>query len=124
MKLKAHVGEFGDAKDIINTIKYLDLNVVQHGINIVYSKEDMIYAKEKGIVFNICPTSNIVLKRAKSFSKHPIRLMYDMGLKITINTDDLLIFNSTLSNEYLKLYNSKVFTVKELNEIIIESLNY
>ena len=84
----------------------------------------MIYAKEKGIVFNICPTSNIVLKRAKSFSKHPIRLMYDMGLKITINTDDLLIFNSTLSNEYLKLYNSKVFTVKELNEIRIESLNY
>lgn len=124
MKLKAHVGEFGDAKDIINTIKYLDLNVVQHGINIVYSKEDMIYAKEKGIVFNICPTSNIVLKRAKSFSEHPIRLMYDMGLKITINTDDLLIFNSTLSNEYLKLYNSKVFNVKELNEIRIESLNY
>ena len=59
--------EYGDAKYIINTIKYLDLNVVQHGINIVYSKEDMIYAKEKGIVFNICPTSNIVLERVKSF---------------------------------------------------------
>lgn len=124
MKLKAHVGEFGDTKDIIDTIKYLDLNVVQHGINIVYSKEDMLYAKERNIVFNVCPTSNIVLKRVKSFNEHPIRIMYDMGLKITINTDDLLIFNSTLSNEYLKLYNSKVFNVEELNEIRIKSLNY
>ena len=124
MKLKAHVGEFGDTKDIINTIKYLDINVVQHGINIAYSKENMIYAKERGIVFNVCPTSNIVLKRAKSLNEHPIRLMYDMGLKITINTDDLLIFNSTLSDEYLKLYSSKVFNAKELNEIRIKSLNY
>ena len=124
MKLKAHVGEFGDTKDIINTIKYLDINVVQHGINIAYSKEDIIYAKERGIVFNVCPTSNIVLKRAKSLNEHPIRLMYDMGLKITINTDDLLIFNSTLSDEYLKLYSSKVFNAKELNEIRIKSLNY
>lgn len=124
MKLKAHVGEFGDTKDIINTIKYLNLNVVQHGINITYSKEDMIYAKERDIVFNVCPTSNVVLKRVESFNKHPIKLMYDMGLKVTINTDDLLLFNSTLSNEYLKLYNSKIFNAKELDEIRIKSLNY
>lgn len=124
MKLKAHVGEFGDAKSIINTIKYLDLNVVQHGINIVYSKEDMLFVKERDIVFNVCPTSNIVLKRANNFNEHPIRIMYDMGLKITINTDDLLIFNSTLSDEYLKLYKNKVFDAKELNEIRIKSLDY
>ncbi len=124
MKLKAHVGEFGDAKDIIDTIKYLDLDVVQHGINIVNSQKAMNYAKERGIIFNVCPTSNIVLKRAKSFNKHPIRIMYDMGLKVTINTDDLLIFNSTLSEEYLKLYNNKVFSAEELNKIRIRSLNY
>lgn len=124
MKLKAHVGEFGNSQNIIDTIKYLDLNVIQHGINIVYSKEDMMYVKERGVVFNICPTSNLALKRVKSLKEHPIRIMYDMGLKITINTDDLLIFNSTLSIEYFKLYNSKVFNAKELNEIRIKSLEY
>lgn len=124
MKLKAHVGEFGTADDIRDTIKYLDLDVVQHGINIVSSKDNMIYAKERGIVFNICPTSNVMLKRSKSFFEHPIRTMYDMGLDVTINTDDLLIFNSTLSDEYLKLYNSKVFNAEELNKIRIKSLNH
>ena len=124
MKLKAHVGEFGNADDVIDTIEYLDLDVVQHGINIVSSKDGMIYAKERGVIFNVCPTSNIVLKRAKSFNEHPIRLMYDIGLKVTINTDDLLLFNSTLSNEYLKLYNSKVFNAEELNKIRIKSLKY
>ena len=124
MKLKAHVGEFGTADDVKDTIKYLDLDVVQHGINIVSSKENMNYAKEKGIVFNVCPTSNVVLKRAKNFNEHPIRIMYDMGLDVTINTDDLLIFNSTLSDEYLKLYNNKVLNAEELNKIRIKSLNY
>ena len=124
IKLKAHVGEFGTADDVKDTIRYLDLDVVQHGINIVSSKDNMNYAKERGIVFNVCPTSNIVLKRAKSFTEHPIRIMYDMGLDVTINTDDLLIFNSTLSDEYLKLYNSKVLNAEELNKIRIKSLNY
>lgn len=124
MKLKAHVGEFGSAENIIDTIKYLNLNVVQHGINIAYSKEKIKYVKDKDIIFNICPTSNVLLKRVKNFKEHPIKQMYEEGLKITLNTDDLLLFNSSLSNEYLKLYNNKVFSAKQLDEIRIKSLNY
>ena len=43
---------------------------------------------------------------------------------MTINTDDLLLFNSTLSNEYLELYNNDVLNIEELNDIRIKSLEY
>ena len=49
--------------------------------------------------------------------------MYDMGLKITINTDDLLIFDSSIENEYLLLYNAQVLTAEQLDDIRISGLN-
>ena len=122
MKLKAHVGEFGSAKDIYKAIRVLHLDVVQHGINIVNSKKIMKYAKKKNIQFNICPISNIKLNRIESVKNHPIKTMYDFGLKVTINTDDQLIFENSLFDEYNLLYKEKVFTIEQLNEIRLNSI--
>lgn len=124
LKLKAHVGEFGTAEDIIKTIEYLNLNVVQHGISIINSYDAVRYVKDKNIIFNICPTSNILLKRIENIKEHPIKKMYDVGLKMSINTDDLLLFDSTLSNEYLTLFNNNVLSAEELDKIRVESLIY
>ena len=124
LKLKADVGEFGNENDIIKTIEYLNLDVVQHGISIINSTEAINYAIKKDIIFNICPTSNLLLNRIQNIKEHPIKIMYKAGLKVTINTDDLLLFNSTLSNEYLKLYNNNVLNIEELNDIRIKSLEY
>ncbi len=117
MKLKAHVGEFCDELEIIDVIKMLDLDVVQHGISIINSNQAMQYVKSKNIVFNVCCTSNCLLGRVDRIENHPIRKMFDFGLKVTINTDDLLIFGSSISNEYIKLYKSGVFNAEELNVI-------
>jgi adenosine deaminase len=43
---------------------------------------------------------------------------------VTINTDDLLIFDSTISEEYLKLYQSGNFTAQELDGIRLHGLSY
>ena len=53
---------------------------------------------------------------------HPVREMFDFGLNITINTDDQLIFENSLFDEYLLLYKNKIFTIEELNLIRINSL--
>ena len=115
--LKAHVGEYGSAKSIKKTIKTLNLDYVQHGINIIDDEKVMKYAKDKGIIFNVCISSNLILFKQLNFKNHPIRKMYDYGLKVTINTDDELIFNSSLFNEYLLLYKHKCFNCDELYEI-------
>ena len=120
--LKAHVGEFGTAKDIKKAIKILKLDMVQHGISIVNDKKSISYARKKHIIFNVCPTSNLILSRIDNINNHPIRKMYDCGLIVTINTDDQLILQSSLFNEYKLLYKYNIFSIKELNEIMDNGL--
>ena len=120
--LKAHVGEFGNAKDIYKAINILHLNEVQHGISIIQNKKVMRYAKKHNIIFNISTISNLKLKRINNIKNHPIREMFDYGLIVTINTDDELIFENSLFDEYYILYKNNIFSIEELNKIRLNSL--
>ena len=73
--------------------------------------------KASGIKLNICPTSNLLLSRVKSYREHPIGKFVKEGITCSINTDDLIIFNQTLSEEYLNLYNNKTLDIDELNKV-------
>lgn len=122
IKRKAHVGEFGSADDIVYAIKTLNLNAVQHGISASQSKKVMDFLKNKGTVLNICPTSNLVLGRVQSLQNHPIQDLYRYGINVTINSDDILLFHQSVSQEYLNLYNSGTLTAIELEDIHQKSL--
>lgn len=123
LKLKAHVGEFGTADDVKEAVELLKLSEVHHGIASAKSKEVMKWLSNHKIQLNVCPSSNVMLKRVPSYSEHPIKELFDNGIPVTINTDDLLIFDSTVSEEYLKLYNNKVFSVADLENIRQIGLN-
>ena len=120
---KVHCGEQLGADYIKQCIEDFNPKQIQHGIRIVESKEVMDLAKLRGIVFNVCPTSNLVLNHARSINEHPISSMVEYGLKVTIGTDDILLFESDINDEYLKLYENKLLTAEQLNEIRKESLN-
>lgn len=114
---KAHVGEFGGADDIKRYAEELELDQIQHGIAAAESPQIMNWLAKNKIQLNICPTSNILLSNTISYKTHQIRTLFAYGVPVTINTDDLLIFDSTASQEYLNLYNAGTMTADELNEI-------
>ena len=122
MKLKAHVGEFEDAEEIRRTVEVLDLNEVQHGIAATESVEIMRWLSENQIRLNVCPTSNVMLDGVQDLASHPIRTLFDNGVPVTINTDDLMIFGQSVSEEYLNLYRAGVFSAEELDYIRRASL--
>ena len=115
--LKAHVGEFGDAELIRKAVEELELDQVQHGIAATNSESVMKYLSYNKIQLNVCPTSNVMLSRVEDYNVHPIRKLYDNGIKVTINTDDMLIFDQSVSEEFFNRYNAGVFNSTELNEI-------
>lgn len=122
VRRKAHVGEFGTAEDVMEAITQLDLNEVQHGIAVVNSAEAMALAVDKGTHFHVCPASNIALHRAADYGSHPIKVMVENGLHVTIGTDDLLVFDATVTQQYLRLYQSGCLNVEQLDQIRINSL--
>jgi len=115
--LKAHVGEFGGADKVMNYAEELELDQIQHGIAVVESPQIMHWLAKHKIQLNVCPTSNILLGNTKSYATHQIRTLYDYGIPVTINTDDLLIFDANVSQEYLNLYSAGLMTADELNTI-------
>lgn len=114
---KVHCGEQLGADYIRQCIMDFNPKQIQHGISIIQDKKVMKLAKERNIVFNVCPTSNLILNYAKNIETHPIKQMVDFGLKVTIATDDFLLFESDINEEYLKLYNNKVLTAEQLDSI-------
>lgn len=120
--LKAHIGEWGTAEDVMRGIELLSLDEVQHGIAAAASKQAIKYLVDNHITLNITPTSNVLLGRVKNMKEHPIGKLYRSGVNVTINSDDILIFNSDVSKEYLSLYNNKVLDGEELDDIRKKSL--
>jgi hypothetical protein len=117
LRLKAHVGEFGTADDVMEAVEELELDEVHHGIASANSEFVLNWLSKHKIQLNVCPTSNIMLRVVEGYSVHTIRKLYDHGIPVTINTDDMLVFNQSVSQEYLNLYKSGLMNADELNHI-------
>jgi adenosine deaminase len=122
LRLKAHVGEWGSAEDVRSAVDELHLDEVQHGIAAADSPAVMRFLADNRIRLNVCPTSNLMLGRVDSLARHPIRKLYDAGVKVTVNTDDCLVFGKSVSEEFLELHRAGLFTVAELDQIRLNGL--
>ena len=120
--LKAHVGEWGTAQDILTAVKTLHLDEVQHGVAAVRDESVVGFLIENKIRLNITPSSNVLLGRVPDMAHHPIAELYRKGVNVTINSDDVLIFDSDVSKEYLRLYQSGCLTADELDDIRMNGL--
>lgn len=114
---RMHVGESGSAEDVRKAVEVLGLDEVHHGIGAATSAEVMKFLADNDIQLNVCPSSNVMLGYAPSYKEHPIKALYENGVKVTINTDDLLLFDSSIENEYLLLYRAGVLSAEQLNDI-------
>ena len=118
-----HSGEV----DLVNNIKIaLDNNFkrIGHGINIIKDNKLIDLAKQKDVLFEICPTSNLDTFNVKSYETHPIRKLYDMGLNISINTDNRTVSNITLNEEYGLLKKYFNFTDEDFRNININAMKH
>ena len=122
LKLKAHIGEWGTADDVVRAVELLELDEVQHGIAAAGSRAAMDFLVENRLRLNICPTSNVKVGRVHSLENHPVKVLFRHGVDVTINSDDVLVFDSDVSKEYLRLYRHGVLTAEELDAIRLNGL--
>jgi len=120
---KMHVGESGPADDIRKAVDLLGLDEIHHGNNAAASDEVMKYLATNNIQLNLCPSSNVMLGYVSGYKDHPIKILYENGIKVTINTDDLLIFDSSIENEYLLLHQAGTLSAEQLDQIRLWGLN-
>ena len=79
---------------------YEDLEATMSGISLGPVAR---FVRDQQIVLETCPTSNTQTGVCDSVADHPFNLLYDLGFRLTINTDNRLVSGTTMSQEYQRL---------------------
>jgi adenosine deaminase len=101
LRLSLHAGEWGGAQNVREAIEILGAERIGHGVRVMEDSYVVAMARERGIVFEVCATSNYQSGVVSILKDHPLPHMMDAGLAVTINTDDPSISAITLTDEYI-----------------------
>ena len=77
------------------------------------TQEELDEIRQKDILLEICPTSNVQTNVINDIKYHPVRKLYDANILVSINTDNNTVSNVTLTTEYEKLAQKLNFTYKD-----------
>jgi adenosine deaminase len=114
---KCHAGEFDGAHRVREAIEQLGVTRVQHGVRSIEDPAVVALAVERGVTFDITPISNVRLQVVPNLAAHPLRSLLAAGINCTVSTDDQLVFNNTVLDEYRALATEAGFTRAELARI-------
>jgi aminodeoxyfutalosine deaminase len=95
-----HAGEVVGPESVWDAIRSLAPARIRHGIRSVEDPALMTEIRDRGIVLDVCPTSNVLLKAVPSLDEHPLRQLVDFGIACTLNTDDPEMFDTDLTREH------------------------
>ncbi len=112
--LTCHAGDSQEPVEIRTAIELFGSRRIGHGHHIIDDPDLIKEAIELGVTLEICPTSNIQCLTQPSYEEHPIKKLFDMGLHVTVSTDNPVIARVTVEDEYDHLKNSLGFTDREL----------
>jgi adenosine deaminase len=117
--ITVHAGEADVPKApefVMDAIEILEATRIGHGLQIYRDPLVMDIVRDRDIVLELCPTSNVLTNVVSSLEKHPFRQLMDHGIRTTINTDDPSIFNTDLVREYQALEKHQKVTLKEFEQ--------
>jgi len=115
----AHAGEAYGPESIHQALHYCGAHRIGHGTRLKEDGDLLNYVNDHRIPLEICLTSNIQTKAAASFETHPLKFYYDYGLRVTINTDNRLISNTTMTNELYLAAKYADWNMNDLKTVIV-----
>jgi len=112
-----HAGESAGPESIKEALD-LGATRIGHGCRIIEDKKLMTRAIKENIALECCPTSNWQTGAVKDLSEHPLKKCFDAGIKVTINTDNRLVHNTTLTKELLKCGTEMNLGIDTITEMV------
>jgi len=100
----AHAGEEGPPAYIISALDVLKVERIDHGVRCVEDPALVQRLVKEGMPLTVCPLSNVKLCVFGTLDQHNLKAMLDLGLKVTINSDDPAYFGGYLNQNYLETF--------------------
>ncbi|MEV4101116.1 adenosine deaminase [Nonomuraea sp. NPDC049649] len=99
LRLVHHAGEFGGPDSVREALTLGHAERLGHGIRVLEDPALTRYVRERDIPLEVCPTSNVLLGLVPSLAEHPLPLLREAGLTVTLNTDG----ETSLADEYARV---------------------
>ncbi|HEX7254372.1 MAG TPA: adenosine deaminase [Gaiellaceae bacterium] len=95
-----HAGEVAGPASIRGALDALGADRIRHGIRAVDDPELVDELRDRGIVLDVCPISNVRTGAVPSLDEHPLRELAAAGVRCSVSTDDPAMFDTDLGREY------------------------
>lgn len=120
----AHAGEEGNADYVWEAIDILGIQRIDHGNNSLQDEKLVQEIIKRDIALTLCPLSNIALQVVDDLNQHPLRQMMELGLKVTVNSDDPAYFGGQVNQNFIEIQKALGLTRNDLYELSKNSFQY
>lgn len=100
LKVTIHTGEDTPASFVKETIELANPDRIGHGVHAIEDMNVVELIKARGITLEVNPWSNYLTNSVRTIEEHPLKTLFDLGVKVTINSDDPEVLETNLNNEY------------------------
>ena len=100
LKVTIHTGEDTPASFVKEVIELTSPDRIGHGIHAIEDMNVVELIKKRGITLEVNPWSNYLTNSVRTIEEHPLKKLFDLGVKVTINSDDPEVLETNLNNEY------------------------
>jgi adenosine deaminase len=115
----AHAGESFGPDSVHQAIHKCGAHRIGHGTRLVENGDLLNYVNDHRIPIEVCPSSNLQTRAAASWETHPVDFFVDYGVRVTINTDNRLMSDTTVSKELHLCHQHYGWSLQTIKEIII-----
>jgi adenosine deaminase len=115
----AHAGEAYGPESIAQAIHYLGAHRIGHGTRLREDGDLLNYVNDHRIPLEVCLSSNVQTGAVPAVSAHPLKFYFDYGLRVTINTDNRLITDTTVTKEMWLAHQELGLSLEDLTTIIV-----
>ena len=124
LKVTIHAGEDTPASYVIDTIKNFQPDRIGHGIHSIEDMKAIEMLIEKGITLEVNLWSNYLTNGVPTIEAHPLKKLFDLGVRVTINSDDPEVLETNVNNEYRiahEILGMSMDDIKTCNRFAFES---
>jgi adenosine deaminase len=114
-----HAGEAYGPESIAQAIHVCGAHRIGHGCRLRENGDLLHYVNDHRIPLECCPSSNVQTGAVPDLASHPIKLYFDLGLRVTVNTDNRLITDTTVSKELWLVHSRMGVPFRDVKSMIV-----
>lgn len=114
-----HAGEAYGPASVHQAIHVCGAHRIGHGCRLREDGDLLHYVNDHRIALECCPSSNVQTGAVRELRTHPLKLYHDLGLRVTVNTDNRLITDTTVSRELWLCHTRMGLGFEDIKRIIV-----